>query len=403
MECREIRFAERQGLTLFGGYDTLFSGNKIRNICRLRITGYRRPWRHSEINRRYGALCAIRLTFECLFCQKRIAWRAEEPWQRDFVRQRQKTELRGWKIKMTTLLIMLLGMGAGRFFPVSQKRTNELVQLFFTLFLIFSMGVGLGQREDFFSELGVLGFQSLLFFLIPVICSVAVVYLLTKHFMLRNENDSVRPAGSRSSSRQSKGDPMMFLALGALIFGIACGALPALSAFLAPLTAHTQWILNLLMFSVGISVGLHKGILASLRQYHVKILVIPFGIIVGSLAGGVLCGLLLDYPVNEAVSVAGGLGWYSLAGVSVSSLAGAKLGSIAFLSNLLREIGSFFMIPSISRHFNSYTCIAPAAATSEDTTLPVLIRYTNEETVVFAVLNGIICSACVPVLLSLCY
>ena len=67
----------------------------------------------------------------------------------------------------------------------------------------------------------------------------------------------------------------------------------------------------------------------------------------------------------------------------------------------MREIGSFFAIPLIARHLNSYTCIAPAAATSEDTTLPMLVRYTSEETVVFAVLNGILCSALVPVLISL--
>ena len=46
-------------------------------------------------------------------------------------------------------------------------------------------------------------------------------------------------------------------------------------------------------------------------------------------------------------------------------------------------------------------CIAAAGATSEDTTLPMLVRYTSEETVVFAVLNGILCSALVPVLISL--
>ena len=57
----------------------------------------------------------------------------------------------------------------------------------------------------------------------------------------------------------------------------------------------------------------------------------------------------------------------------------------------------------LARYLNAYTCIAPAGATSEDTTLPMLIRYTNEETVVFAVLNGIICSTFVPVLLSFCY
>lgn len=196
---------------------------------------------------------------------------------------------------------------------------------------------------------------------------------------------------------------MVFMALGALILGIGCGTVPILAYLLSPLSTHAEWLLYFLMFSVGISVGLHRGIAAGIRQYHVKILLIPVGIIAGSLAGGILCGLLMDYPVNQAISIAGGLGWYSLAGVSISNLAGAEAGSIAFLSNLMREIGAFFMIPYISRHFNVSTCIAPAAATSEDTTLPMLMRYTNEETVVLSVFNGIICSAAVPVLISLCY
>lgn len=196
---------------------------------------------------------------------------------------------------------------------------------------------------------------------------------------------------------------MVFMALGALILGIGCGAVPILAYLLSPLSTHAEWLLYFLMFSVGISVGLHRGIVAGIRQHHVKILLIPAGIIAGSLAGGALCGLLMDYPVNQAISIAGGLGWYSLAGVSISNLAGAETGSIAFLSNLMREIGAFFMIPYISRRFNACTCIAPAAATSEDTTLPMLMRYTNEETVVLSVFNGIICSAAVPVLIALCY
>ena len=61
---------------------------------------------------------------------------------------------------------------------------------------------------------------------------------------------------------------------------------------------------------------------------------------------------------------------------------------------------SLFTIPWIARHLNYPTCIAPAAATSEDTTLPMLSRSTNSETVVLAVANGVICSALVPVLIE---
>lgn len=303
---------------------------------------------------------------------------------------------------MEAIVFMLIGFATGRIFPARYKTFNERVQLLCTLVLIFLMGVGLGQRDGFFSGLLNLGVKSFLFFLIPTVLSVAAVYLLTKCFMDgAGEKGRTDTAARRREARDS--DPMVFMALGALILGIGCGAVQILAYLLSPLSTHAEWLLYFLMFSVGISVGLHRGIVAGIRQHHVKILLIPAGIIAGSLAGGALCGLLMDYPVNQAISIAGGLGWYSLAGVSISNLAGAEAGSIAFLSNLMREIGAFFMIPYISRRFNACTCIAPAAATSEDTTLPMLMRYTNEETVVLSVFNGIICSAAVPVLISLCY
>ena len=303
---------------------------------------------------------------------------------------------------MVTLGIMLAGIAVGRFFPERHKAKNEWAQLAFTLLLIFSMGVGLGQREGFFSELAVLGLRSFLLFLLPTLCSVAVVYVLTRCCM--GEGAAVREtAGGRQESApvQMGSDPMVFFALGALLLGMVCGAFPACAAVLSPLTAHTQWLLYALMFSVGVSVGLRRGLLESIRKYHMRILVIPCGIIAGSLLGGLLCGLLMAYPVNQTVSVAAGLGWYSLAGVSIGNLAGAELGSIAFLSNLMREIGAFFMIPYLARRLNYFTCIAPAAATSEDTTLPMMLKYTDEETVVLSVLNGVICSFFVPVLISL--
>ena len=64
---------------------------------------------------------------------------------------------------MTTIIVMILGIIAGRFYPENRKGINERLQLFCTLLLIFLMGVSLGQREGFFSELAVLGTQSFLF------------------------------------------------------------------------------------------------------------------------------------------------------------------------------------------------------------------------------------------------
>lgn len=193
---------------------------------------------------------------------------------------------------------------------------------------------------------------------------------------------------------------MVVLALAALILGVIYGLAGLDIALITVISSNTDILLYILMLSVGISIGLHKGLYEKIKQYHLKIFIIPFGIIIGSILGGVVCGLLLNYPINQSAAIASGLGWYSLSGATIGNLAGAKLGSIAFLSNLMREIFSFILIPIVALKFNYYTCIAPAGATSEDTTLPMMIKYTNEETVVLAVLNGIICSSFVPILIS---
>lgn len=196
---------------------------------------------------------------------------------------------------------------------------------------------------------------------------------------------------------------MVICAILALFLGVIYGIYGLDIEFISFFTDRSNFILYCLMFLVGISIGLHKGIINDLKKYHLKVFIIPFGIVVGSIIGGAFCSLITGFSLGESTAVVSGLGWYSLSGVTVGKLAGAELGSITFLSNLMREIFSFFLIPVVAKYLNYYSCIAPAGATSEDTTLPMMIKYTNEETVVLSVFNGIICSALVPVLISFCY
>ena len=294
---------------------------------------------------------------------------------------------------MDVIVIMCIGVLAGKFLlPRNLNRWNQILQVVCTLLLIFSMGVLLGSRENFLEELSALGIQSVIFFLLPSVGSVLLVYPLTRRFL--------------EHKKDWKGEKidMVYLAIIALLGGIACG-MTGLdeNVIVSWITSNKDMILYLLMFLVGISIGFNQGIVSKIKEYHIKIFVIPLGIVVGSILGGIAGGLLTGMPLGESTAIASGLGWYSLSGVTIGNLAGAQAGSIAFLSNLLREIFSFFSIPWISKKLNYYTCIAPAGATSEDTTLPMMIRYTNEETVVLSVFNGVICSALVPFLISFCY
>lgn len=196
---------------------------------------------------------------------------------------------------------------------------------------------------------------------------------------------------------------MVWAAIGSLILGVVCGRWLFSPQVIQLFSLLSPYVLYLLMFAVGISVGTNKLVFQKVGEYHLKILLIPFGVIVGSALGGMIASLLLSSSLAEGTAIACGMGWYSLSGVLLTDLASAEAGSVAFLSNLMREIVSFALIPTIAKRLNYFTAIAPAGATSEDTTLPLLIRHTSEEVVVLSVFNGVICSAAVPIAIDLCW
>ena len=171
---------------------------------------------------------------------------------------------------------------------------------------------------------------------------------------------------------------MAVLVILALIAGICCGMGGLSGEAAAWISGQSDWVLMLLMFSVGLSVGSNRDIFRRLRKMDLRVWMVPVGVIAGSLAGGALCGLILPLGLRESVSVGAGMGWYSLSGVMLTDFYGAEVGAVAFMSNLLR-----------------------AGATSEDTTLPILMRHASAEMVVYSVINGVLTSAAVPVLLRL--
>lgn len=94
---------------------------------------------------------------------------------------------------MDILVVMGIGILAGRFLvSPKMKKLNEKISFLCTLLLIFSMGVMLGQKDNFLEELSTLGITSFFFFLIPTILSVLVVYILTRRLGERKEKKAFK-------------------------------------------------------------------------------------------------------------------------------------------------------------------------------------------------------------------
>ncbi|MBR5270084.1 MAG: lysine exporter LysO family protein [Anaerotignum sp.] len=185
-----------------------------------------------------------------------------------------------------------------------------------------------------------------------------------------------------------------------LVLGIGAGfVLPEnISGFI---DSASSYMLLILLFSVGIDMGLNREVFTRIRELGFKILLIPAGVIIGSLFGGFLTSFLANVSVREGLAISAGLGWYSLSGILITEAGNPVAGTIAFLSNVFREMLTFIVVPFIASHMNYYCAIAPAGATAMDTTLGIISRNTNATVAVLSFVSGVICTLVVPVLVPI--
>lgn len=161
--------------------------------------------------------------------------------------------------------------------------------------------------------------------------------------------------------------------------------------------------LFLLLFFVGISIGANKEALKSIRYIGFKVLLIPLGTIVGSLFAGFVCSFLLNMSLQDSLGIGMGLGWYSLSGGLLTDLANSNIGTISFLSNIVRELLAVILLPMLAKYTNEYTTLAPAGVNSQDMVIPMYVKCVGQDKVVLALFNGICCSFAVPLVINIIY
>lgn len=158
--------------------------------------------------------------------------------------------------------------------------------------------------------------------------------------------------------------------------------------------------LCLLLFVAGIDIGRNKEAITHIKELGVKILLVPFGAIVGSVLGGAICGVLFGFSLFEGGAIGAGLGWYTLAPIIITPYS-AELGAISFLTNVFREVLAIILIPTIASKIGFLETISCSGATAMDTTLPIIGRSTSPEVVVVSFLSGVIMSVAVPILVPI--
>ncbi|SEA20267.1 Membrane protein of unknown function [Porphyromonadaceae bacterium NLAE-zl-C104] len=157
-----------------------------------------------------------------------------------------------------------------------------------------------------------------------------------------------------------------------------------------------------LMFCVGLSLGNDSNTLKRFTRINPRFYLLPVATIVGTLLGCAIISLLLPgRSAIESMAVGSGFGYYSLSSIFITEYKGAELGTIALLSNIIREIMALLLAPLFVKYFGKLAPISVGGATTMDTTLPIILKFSGKEFAVISVFHGFILDLSVPVLVTL--
>ena len=171
----------------------------------------------------------------------------------------------------------------------------------------------------------------------------------------------------------------------------------------------TVYVLYLLMFQVGLSIGSDKKLKDILGSIRPKLLLVPLATIAGTLVFSALVGLLLtQWSVFDCLAVGSGFAYYSLSSILITQLKepfwgvqlATELGTIALMANIMREIMALLGAPLFVKYFGRLSPICAGGATTMDTTLPIITRYSGKDLVFISIFHGIIVDFTVPFFVS---
>lgn len=171
----------------------------------------------------------------------------------------------------------------------------------------------------------------------------------------------------------------------------------------------TRYVLYLLMLQVGLSIGSDKDIIGILKSVRPKLLLVPLATIVGTLSFSAIAAFFISkWSFFDCLAVGSGFAYYSLSSILITDLKTAslgvqlatELGTIALITNIIREILALLGAPLFVRYFGRLAPICAGGATTMDTTLPIITKYSGKDFVFIAILHGIIVDLSVPFLVT---
>ncbi|WP_300686067.1 lysine exporter LysO family protein [uncultured Bilophila sp.] len=150
-----------------------------------------------------------------------------------------------------------------------------------------------------------------------------------------------------------------------------------------------------MLAAVGLTLGFDVRAWRILRDLRGWVVLVPLVIVIGTFLGGLAAWSVRDMSLRDVMAVAAGFGYYSLSTMLINQLADVSLGSMALVSNMVRELVTLLFAPLMARVFGGLGPLSAAGAAS-DTCLPAIIRTSGERNTILGIFSGMVLTVAVP-------
>jgi len=291
------------------------------------------------------------------------------------------------------LLIILLPLIVGYLIPLHQLSALKLINRLLSgivYVILFFMGISLAFLDNLATNLLSILHYSIITMAVILLCNIAALFWLERAIPWKNHHHQEKLPSRIAMALES------LKLCGVVVLGFLLG-LTGFS-FLQHATEASEYTLIFLLFLIGIQLR-NNGMTLKQIVLNRRGMIVAVVVVGSSLIGGVINAFILDLPLNTALAMASGFGWYSLSGILLTESFGPVIGSAAFFNDLGRELIAIMLIPGLVRRSRS-TALGLCGATSMDFTLPVLQRSGGLEMVPAAIVHGFILSLLVPIMMA---
>ena len=321
----------------------------------------------------------------------------------------------------TIISIMLSGMFAG--YLLRRWLFGRLGRVITVLIwaLLFLLGLEVGSNERIVKGLATLGLEALLITLAGTLGSVMAAWGLWKLTHRQGgATANARKGGAEAptsaeelanevaaAATTQQPEPLLQALKGSLIIVafFILGVAIALTGWVTVderISDFSFYALAALMACVGASIGSDPQTLKNFRALNPRLVLLPVGTILGTLAATAVVSLVLSHrSLTDCLAVGSGFAYYSLSSIFITEYRGAELGTIALLANISRELLTLLAAPLLVRWFGPLAPISAGGATTMDTTLPVIDRTSGNDLVVVSIFHGFVVDFSVPFLVTL--